>query len=80
MDWSQFPIFRELANQSVSINWPHGKSQVFTALSQNELKLNPLFENHIRNKHNWTVGPELFEQFPFLKDLKEEEEEEGQEK
>ena len=35
----------------------------------NELwRLNPVFESHVRNLANWTVGPEFVEAFPDLED------------
>ncbi|KAF2649039.1 hypothetical protein K491DRAFT_722050 [Lophiostoma macrostomum CBS 122681] len=66
MDWSRFLEFRAITNKSLSINWPHGHAKVFETRSQTELKLSPLFENHIRELRSWTVGPELAATFPFL--------------
>lgn len=58
---------RAISNKTISINWPHGHSKVFRKVSQKELRLDPLFENHIRSIQNWTSGKEMSDEFPFLK-------------
>jgi hypothetical protein len=70
MDWSEFPDLRVLNNRSVSVNWPHGQSKIFNAVSQKEVRLNPDFEAHIRKLENWSVGKEVVERFPFLKGIR----------
>ncbi|KAF2272018.1 uncharacterized protein EI97DRAFT_437300 [Westerdykella ornata] len=69
MDWTQFPTLRSVGNQSISINWPHGQSEIFTAVSEKGIALRPRFENHIRQLQNWTFTSELSDAFPFLKDM-----------
>ena len=66
MDWSQFLVFRALSNQNLSINWPHGQTNVFETRSKTEIRLSSLFETHIRDIAHWSVGPELALTFPFL--------------
>ncbi|KAH7128180.1 hypothetical protein B0J11DRAFT_578414 [Dendryphion nanum] len=69
MDWSEFPILRKLINASISVNWKEDVSAIFTQKSKSELQLSPAFRAHIRKIDNWTLGPEVGERFPFLKDL-----------
>ncbi|KAF2105278.1 hypothetical protein BDV96DRAFT_377380 [Lophiotrema nucula] len=67
MDWSQFEAFRAVMGPTVSVNWPYELSDIFAVVSEREVKLSPVFENHIRQGHNWTVGPAVSEKFPFMK-------------
>lgn len=69
MDWTQFPTLRAVGNKSISINWPHGQTEVFTAVSEKGLALQPRFENHIRQLKNWTFTPDFSDAFPFFKDM-----------
>ena len=69
MDWTKFPTFRAVGNKSISINWPHAQSRVFTSVPKKGLGLDPAFERHIRQLRNWTFGEELSDAFPFLRDM-----------
>ena len=53
-----------LCNASLSINWAHQPSDMFTSesrLDQSDIVLNPMFERHIRNLDNWTVGQSVLD-------------------
>ncbi|KAF2692139.1 hypothetical protein K458DRAFT_381965 [Lentithecium fluviatile CBS 122367] len=48
-----------LGNESLSINWAHKPADMFMnaeAADRPDIVLNPIFERHIRNLDNWTVG------------------------
>ena len=51
---------------TVSVNWPYELSDIFAVVSEKEVKLSPVFESHIRQAHNWTVGPAVSEEFSFM--------------
>ncbi|OJJ49944.1 hypothetical protein ASPZODRAFT_58617 [Penicilliopsis zonata CBS 506.65] len=62
--WS-VPFTRDL-----SINWPYEAADCLLSTSESgELLINPIFERHLRNLANWSVGPSFAEAFPSLVDL-----------
>lgn len=66
MDWSRFDDLRQITGRTLSIHWPYDVADILTVVSSSELQLNLVFETHVRRLDNWTCGPELAEQFPFL--------------
>ena len=70
MDWDkEFERFRVIHNHSVSVNWPYPLADILVSNSQDEISLNPLFEEHIRNLGNWSVGPKLVQEFSYARGL-----------
>lgn len=70
MNWeTDFERFRTIHNQCVSVNWPYPLADILVSNSNNEISLNPLFEEHIRNLGNWSVGPELAQEFPYARSI-----------
>lgn len=70
MDWhTEFEDFRSIHNRTVSVNWPYPLADILVYDSNNEISLNPLFEEHIRNLDNWSVGPELTQKFSYAEFL-----------
>lgn len=66
MDWDRdFERFRTIHNQTVSVNWPFPLADILVSNSSHEISLNPLFEEHIRNLDNWSIGADLTSEFPF---------------
>ncbi|KAE8449187.1 hypothetical protein EG329_008354 [Mollisiaceae sp. DMI_Dod_QoI] len=60
---------------TLSLNWPYEPTD--TLLSSNEangngageeLVINPVFERHLRNLENWSLGPAFAKAFPGLQD------------
>jgi hypothetical protein len=54
--------FKRVCNKTISINWPYEPSDTLLAISESDFILNPIFEKHIRNISNWTLGPNFLEQ------------------
>lgn len=64
-----FEEFSDVYSSSVTISWPHNDSDIVIDLSGmhspgqgTQAIINPIFERHIRNLDNWTVG-EAFGRF-----------------
>jgi len=60
---------------SLSLNWPYPAEQVLVRGSTNEgagdeddARLNPQFEAHLWQLHNWSLGKQFRESFPELVD------------
>lgn len=58
---------------TLSVNWPYGNSCVLTQRpgtkmesNEAEITINPVFDQHVRNLDNWTVGDEFKRKFPEL--------------
>lgn len=58
---------------TLSVNWPYSDSYVLlqtpgtkTDSSEPEITINPVFDQHVRNLDNWTVGEEFKRCFPEL--------------
>jgi hypothetical protein len=50
-----------------SINWPYGPTDVLLPTpGSSELCINPVFERHLRDLNNWSLGPEFRDAFPDL--------------
>lgn len=52
---------------TLSLNWPYEPSDTLLALpDSDELSINPIFERHLRDLNNWTLGPAFAKTFPLL--------------
>jgi hypothetical protein len=55
-----------------TVSWPYGSSNVILSTTacalgqEREIPLNPVFEEHIHNLKNWTVGPLFRRKYPVL--------------
>lgn len=68
MNWDVYESFRALTGSSVSVTWPFPDSGAFMESADGRcLRLNPLFESHIRNRGNWKCGKEVGDAFPFMR-------------
>lgn len=61
------PDFSLPYTQSLSINWPYEPMDTVLEHAPGEYIINPVFERHLRNVDNWTVGPEFANTFPDLR-------------
>jgi hypothetical protein len=53
----------------LSVNWPYEDTDcLLTAGDSDELVINPVFERHMRNLSNWSLGPCFAEAYPALAD------------
>ncbi|KFH46739.1 hypothetical protein ACRE_023890 [Hapsidospora chrysogenum ATCC 11550] len=67
-NWSVYETFRSLTGASISVTWPYPDSGAFMESADGQsLRLNPMFEAHIRCLGNWKLGKEVGEVFPFMK-------------
>ncbi|KAK7420535.1 hypothetical protein QQX98_002734 [Neonectria punicea] len=68
MDWSRFLEFRAVTAGSLCVGWPHADTRtVFESVDGKNYKLSSVFEEHLRESSNWTVGADASAVFPFLK-------------
>ncbi|KAL2265649.1 hypothetical protein VTJ83DRAFT_6749 [Remersonia thermophila] len=52
---------------TLSVNWPYDDALVLLAdPTGDELMINPVFEQHLRNLDNWTLGPRFKRAYPEL--------------
>ncbi|KAL1888398.1 hypothetical protein Sste5346_009606 [Sporothrix stenoceras] len=69
-DFGRFELFRSVTGQSMTVNWPYTDSGTFVELDLGvegtRQALNPIFEAHIRNPDNYSVGREAALVFPVL--------------
>lgn len=66
-DYSTFELFRFVTGNTVSVNWPYTEAHTFMKCGDGKrLALNPIFEAHIRNLENYTVGYQAAMAFPVL--------------
>ncbi|CAI7628766.1 unnamed protein product [Penicillium glandicola] len=53
----------------LSVNWPYDDTDcLLSAGDSDELAINPVFERHMRNLSNWSLGPCFAENYPSLAD------------
>lgn len=53
----------------LSVNWPYEPTDALLATAGcDELLINPVFEQHLRNLDNWSLGPRFKQAFPHLTD------------
>ncbi|KAK2795693.1 hypothetical protein FQN52_003542 [Onygenales sp. PD_12] len=54
---------------TLSINWPYEPTDtLLTTAESDELIINPVFERHLRNLNNWSLGPAFARAYPGLVD------------
>lgn len=54
---------------TLSINWPYADSDALIAIpNSEEYVINPVFESHLRNLNNWSLGPAFAKHYPGLVD------------
>ncbi|KAJ5291716.1 hypothetical protein N7478_000967 [Penicillium angulare] len=55
--------------RGMSVNWPyHATDCLLSVGDSDELLINPVFERHMRNMNNWSLGPMFAETYPGLVD------------
>ncbi|KAJ5901930.1 hypothetical protein N7495_002458 [Penicillium taxi] len=55
--------------QGMSVNWPYEATDCLLSTGESdELLINPVFERHMRNLSNWSLGPSFAECYPNLVD------------
>jgi hypothetical protein len=55
--------------RDISVNWPYEATDcLLSAGDMDELVINPVFERHMRNLSNWSLGPCFAESYPALAD------------
>ncbi|KPM34425.1 hypothetical protein AK830_g12147, partial [Neonectria ditissima] len=68
MDWSRFLELRAVTAGSLCVAWPRTDARaVFECVDGKNYRLSGVFEQHLRDSRNWTVGAGADEVFPFLK-------------
>lgn len=55
----QGPTIADISCESISVNWPYGPRDVFMHSNNSEIILNPVFEAHIKDLSNWSLGPQF---------------------
>ncbi|CAK7226382.1 hypothetical protein SBRCBS47491_006213 [Sporothrix bragantina] len=58
---TQNALMNRLCNETISINWPHHPSDMILQINGTEYVLNPIFDRHIKNINNWTIGKKVIE-------------------
>ncbi|KUJ08570.1 uncharacterized protein LY89DRAFT_741924 [Mollisia scopiformis] len=55
---------------TLSVNWPYEPTDALlsSGAEGEELVINPVFERHLRNLENWSLGPNFAKAFPGLQD------------
>ncbi len=52
---------------TLSLNWPYEPTDTLISLPDSEeLSINPVFERHVRDLNNWSLGPAFAKAFPML--------------
>ncbi|KJR86671.1 uncharacterized protein SPSK_02410 [Sporothrix schenckii 1099-18] len=66
-DYSAFELLRFVIGNTLSLNWPFTEAHTFIECADGKrLTLNPIFEAHIRNLENYSVGYQAARAFPIL--------------
>ncbi|KAK2744147.1 hypothetical protein FQN57_004407 [Myotisia sp. PD_48] len=53
----------------LSVNWPYEQTDILLSTSESEeLIVNPVFERHLRDLNNWSLGPAFAKAYPHLVD------------
>lgn len=56
--------------RTISCNWPYETTDcLIHNTASDELLINPVFERHVRDLRNWSLGTEFAEAFPALVDV-----------
>lgn len=66
-DFTTYQSFARAINGSFSINWPHHLNGILEGTPEKGFVLTRMFVEHVRKPANWTVGPGVIDEFPFLK-------------
>ena len=54
---------------TLSLNWPYEATDTLLSTAESdELVINPVFESHLRNLDNWSLGPAFAKAYPNLAD------------
>jgi hypothetical protein len=66
-----FDEYADAFSLSFDLNWPYSENSVILVedvpgKKEKRFKLNLVFEEHIRNMNNWTVGPRYWQHYPDL--------------
>ena len=52
---------------TLSLNWPYEPTDTLISMpDSDELSINPVFERHLRDLNNWSLGPAFAKAFPML--------------
>ena len=51
---------------TLSLNWPYEAQDTLIAGEEGEMAMNPVFERHLRDLDNWSLGPSFAAKFPML--------------
>ncbi|KAH0537355.1 hypothetical protein FGG08_005834 [Glutinoglossum americanum] len=63
----QFQDFSFHYTNGLSLNWPYEPTDVLLPTpGSEELCINPVYERHLRDLNNWSLGPEFRKAFPAL--------------
>ncbi|ERF73879.1 hypothetical protein EPUS_05891 [Endocarpon pusillum Z07020] len=54
---------------TLSLNWPYEPTDALLQSDSEELMINPVFERHLRNLSNWSLGPAFARAHPALADV-----------
>ena len=62
-----FDLFFMLFTTTLSLNWPYEPMDVLVAIpNSEEFSINPIFERHLRDLSNWSLGPAFAKAHPDL--------------
>lgn len=65
-----FEAFTLPYTTTLSLNWPYEPTDALLSSSESdELMINPVFERHLRNLSNWSLGPAFARAHPALADV-----------
>ena len=65
-----FENFSMSYTSTLSLNWPYEASDtLLSSPNSNEMPLNPIFERHLRDLNNWSLGPAFANAHPALGEM-----------
>lgn len=56
---AQHQLISSIFNESISINWPYRTEDIVLYFNGDGAVLNPVFDHHIKNIDNWTIGSRI---------------------
>ncbi|KAN0114466.1 protein of unknown function (DUF3425) domain containing protein [Hyaloscypha variabilis] len=56
--------FKNVYNETISINWPYEDADTLIRISPNEAAINPVFITHVRTNSSWTLGYSFLDKYP----------------
>ncbi|KAJ9195519.1 hypothetical protein DTO021D3_5095 [Paecilomyces variotii] len=71
MSWQSYPFDEWFVpwTRTISVNWPYEATDcLLSSPDSEELLINPVFERHLRNLNNWSLGKEWADLYPGLAD------------